>query len=847
MLRRLSLRGIRAHKMRFAMTTFAVVMGVGFVVGSFVVTDSLRQSVHQLFDDVTRGVDVSVRAETSLDSDTLAGSRGRIPDDLVEVVRAVEGVAAAEGTIGGYAQLIGPDGEPLTSMGAPFLGVSWGEEDALYPVTLDEGRKPSGRDEIAIDRGTAEGDGFAVGDRTRVLLADGTQPEVEIVGIFTFGDANNLLGARITAFDAVVAQELFGSPGEIDTVDVVAAPGVTPAELAARIDAVLPDGAEVVTNQEYRDEAVAGVQGFLDVFRSALLGFAAVAVFVSAFYINNTFSIIVSQRTRELALLRALGASRRQVMASVAVEAVAVGLLASVVGVGFGLLIAVVLQAILAAGGIELPSQALVLTARTLLAAAIVGVGVTLVASLTPARRASSIPPISGMRDGVLPAPRSRRGRLVIGLGLTAGGAALVMTGLAVADGTTQVVGTLGLGSMALFVGVAQLSPLVAVPVAGVLGRPVAPLFRVAGKLAHSNAVRNPERTARTAAALMIGLALVTMVWVVGASMKQTFAESIDDAVRADLVVSAPVGFSPAATEAIAVLPEVDAATGVRTSRFLFNGRERDLVAIDPATAGALVDIDVIDGSLTDLGPGSIVVHRDPARDLGLSVGDQVTVELASGGPQQLEVAAIHGDSTYAGNYVIDLATFAAHYPVNDLDLFAFARLADGVPADEGRAAVEATLRPFPQVTLEDRAEFRASQEAQFDNLLLMINGLLGLALLIALLGIANTLALSVMERTREIGLLRAVGMLRGQARRMVLTESAMVAVFGAALGIGIGLVLGLAAASALPPSAVATVVVPVATLATIVLVAAVCGVLAGMVPARRAARLDVLRAISTE
>jgi putative ABC transport system permease protein len=846
---RLALRNALAHKLRFLLTTMAVVSGVAFVVGSFVVTDSLRASVDQLFRDITGGVDVSVRAESNIEANGMMLVRGRIDGDLIGVVESVDGVAAAEGSIGGYAQLLDLTGEPVTTTGAPLLGVSWGSVDALRPATLDQGRAPIGAAQVAIDRGTAVEYGFSVGDRTHVLLASGDQPEVEIVGIFTFGDANNLMGARLTAFDVAVADDLLGEPGKVDSIDVVAEPGVDDETLAQRIGDVLPDGVESVTGAEVAAEAQNAVAGLLGAFQNVLLGFAGVALFVSAFFINNTFSILVGQRTRQLALLRSIGGTPAQITRSVVLEAVGVGLLASVLGVGFGLLIALALQAILSAAGFGLPPQSLSLAGRTVVAALVVGVGATVLASLAPARRASRVAPVEGMRGELRARRSSMRLRRVAGSVLVIGGGGLMLFGLFVADATTTTLAALAVGAIAVFVGVAQLGPVVAIPVASVLGRPIAPLFGTAGRLAHANAVRNPERTSKTASALMIGLALVTMVFVVGTSMKRTFSASVEKAVSADFVLSTEsfTGFSPALTEQVAGVTGVEAVTGVRLGRFEFEGSTRDLVAVDATSAGEVVDVDLRSGSFADLDEDGIFVHVDPAADLGLDVGDQVTVEFPSGGPTSLTVAGIYGDATYAGNYLIDMERFEAEFPTMPLDLFAFVRLGPNADLEAARGQLEEVVGEFPQVTLDDRAGFRAEQESQFDSLLLAINALLGLALFIALLGIANTLALSVLERTHEIGLLRAVGMARRQTRAMLLAESAMVAVLGAAIGVAVGVVFGVAVTAAMPPSIVDRTAIPFGALASIMAVALACGLIAGLLPARRAARLDVLQAVATE
>ncbi len=846
---RLSLRTLLAHKARFAMTSFAVLMGVGFVVGAFVVTDTLRRSVDELLETIT-SVDVTVRATSNLDSGSSGGpaTRGRIDGNLAEPVSRVDGVAAAVGQVAGYAQLLDEAGEPVTTSGAPFFGLSWPAEPSVNPATLDVGRPPERPGEVVIDRGTAQDYDFAVGDRTRMLVLDG-QVDVEIVGIFTYGASNSLLGARLTGMDPAWAADVLDTGGQVDSVDVVVEPGTDIPEVAARIQTVLPPGVEAVPSQQVVDESQRQVSGLLSVFQNVLLAFAGIAVFVSAFYINNTFAIVLGQRVRELSLVRALGASARQVVTSVLVEAAVIGVVAGAIGVAFGLVIAVALQGLLAAGGFDLPDRALVVSPRTLLAAFVVALPVTVLSALAPARRAARVAPVEGMQSGYRAPDGSRPVRLVMGAVVSVGAVLVVAYGLFVAEETVVTFVALAVGAAGIFLGVASLGPLIAAPVVAALGWPVARVVHPTGSLARANAMRNPFRTSRTAAALMIGLALVTTAFVVGESIKQSFSDAVSGAVTADFVITGGgfSGFSPKVADDLRALPGIDAVTGVRFDRFAIDGIEADITAVDPSAAGEVVDIGLQEGSIADLGPDTVLIHVDPARERGLEVGDTVEVTYASGGPRTVRVAGIYDDATFAGNYVMDLATFTQAYPTNALDFFVFATVASGVDPDGERRAIEDALVAYPQVEVETRDQFNRSQQAQLDQVLVAVNGLLGLALFIALLGIANTLALSVVERTREIGLLRAVGQARGQTRIMVLLEALIVAVFGALAGLLIGLGLGVAAALAMPESFITRVAVPVGSLVAVLVVSAVLGVVAGVLPARRAARMKVLEAINVE
>ncbi len=847
---RLSIRNLLAHKARFVMTSFAVVLGVSFVVGSLVVTDTVRRTFDTLFTEVYDGIDLEVRAESTFAGESGGGpgdsDREPLPASLEADLAAIDGIAAAEGGVEGFAQPIAPDGDAVSTTGAPLLGFSWGPTEQLYPVTVELGERPDEPGEIALDQGTFEEYDYVLGQEVDVLLVGGRET-FTLVGTATFGDKNSLAGARLTLFEPQEAQRVFEREGVYDVIDIVVADDADITAVEAAVASVLPDGVEVVRGAAVAQEGSEEVGEFATVFGNILLGFAAVALFVSAFYIYNTFSIILGQRIRELALLRAVGASAAQIRRTVVLEALLVGVVSSVIGVGTGMLAAQGIRGLLNAGGFGLPADALVLEAGTVVAAFVVGIGVTVASSILPARTAASVAPVSALRDGLEVRRTSPRVRLAVGGAMTGVGALLVAFGLFVAGSTAGTLAGLGLGAVLVFLGVANLSPLVAAPVGRLLGAPIARVFGQAGHLARENAVRNPYRTASTASALVIGLALVTMVSVVGTSVKETFAATIDRSVSADFVVSEPSfnGISPTLARQIDDTPEFDAVTPVRFGEFRFGESVREVVAVGPE-AGDLVDVDLLAGDGVDaLGATGVLVHEDPADDLGLAPGDPVTVEFSRTGEQTFTVVGIHGDATFAGNYVISTEAWDANF-TDTLDGVVMARTADGISPEAARTAIETAAADFPQVDIEDRQEFLASQEAQLDQVLITVNALLFLAVVIAVLGIGNTLALSVFERTRELGLLRAVGMSRRQTRRMIRWESAIVSLFGAVLGVAVGIVFGLAAAAAFPDSFLDRVVVPTGTVVFLLVLAVVAGLLAAIAPARRASRLDVLDAIAT-
>lgn len=845
---RVSLKSLLAHKIRFALTTLSVVVGVAFVVGAFVLTDTVRAEFDTLFEEINEGIDLTVRGKERFDQGPFGGSGAKVPEELQGQIRDVEGVLAAAGTVTGMPALaIDADDEAVRPVGgAPSFGVNAIDQQLLETLTPVSGHPPEADGEIAMDVDLAERGEFDVGDRVRVSTPLGVQ-EYDLVGTFRFGEDNSLSGATLIAFTTAEAQRLFNMVGRFDTIEVAVEPGVDKEAVRQRIAALLPDDIEVVDNTVVVEEQQDQVGQIFTIFGNVLLGFAGVTLFVSAFLINNTFTIVVGQRVRELALLRAVGATERQVATSVLVEALVVGLVASIIGFGLGLLTALGLNAILSSAGFGSTSSALVISVRSFVAAFVVGVLITVLSALLPAWRATTVPPVAAMREGFSFRGASNAVRSIVGGTMTVVGLALLAFALYTTPGTLLLVVGMVAGALLVFLGIAALSPLFARPVARTLGAPFAQLWREPGKLARENAARSPRRTASTAAALMIGLALVTMAVVVGTSVKTTFADTLGTAVTADWYLDAGgfSGFSPTVTDELEQLPELDAVTPGRFGAMQVDGSTKQFSAVDFATVTDLFDLDVVDGEISGDEHG-LLVHTDPAEDLGLQAGDTVPVVFNQTGVVELPVVAIYDNGSILGNWTIDLQTYDENF-TERLDFWAAARTAEGVSADEARAAIEQVIEPFPELDVRDREEFQAEQESQLDQLLLIVNVFLFLAIVIAFIGIVNTLALSVFERTRELGLLRAVGMTTRQMRRMIRLEAVIVAVFGAVLGVVIGLVFGVAVTTAMPDDFVSTIDIPFGMLVALMILAAILGVVAAIWPAFRASRLNVLQAIAFE
>jgi putative ABC transport system permease protein len=843
-----TLKGLLAHKLRLAATALAIVLGVSFVAGTYVLTDTITATFDNLFKQVTQGIDVAVRTNATFSSQGTE-VREPMPAALLDQVRAVDGVRVAEGNVTGFAQFVDKDGRPVTTGGAPTLGVSFAADTPFTAGSeIRAGGLPRGPGEVVADAKTAEEAGFQVGDRVKVLF-QGPARTFTIVGIVGFGQADNLGGATLAGFDLRTAQQVLNREGEFDEIDVAAQPGVSPEQLRDRIRSAIDPRYEAITGEEYAQSQADAINNTIGRFLgTALLAFAFIALLVGGFLIYNTFSIIVAQRTRELALLRCLGASRRQVMGSVLLESVVVAIVASLVGLGLGVLIALGLRALLSGFlGADLPATGTELHPRTVIVSLLVGLGVTVLSALLPARKATRVPPVAALQPEIVFAPTGfRKRRIVFGVLITAVGVALLLAGLFRSEGNRLL--NVASGAVVVFFGVAILSPLIARPLARWIGWPFARAFRLPGNLARQNAMRNPRRTASTAAALMIGLALVAFVSIFAASIRTSTARTLEDSVSADYILSTDT-FQPFSTEVatrLAEQPELEAVAGTRFGVWKLNGATKQLQAADPVAYGKVVRTETTSGSLDDLAGGGLAVKDTVARAEGWTVGETVPMEFPRSGVQQVPVKAIYKDNSLNGDFLLSLRDYERGY-TDQLDSQLYVKAAPGVDPATSRAAVDRVAADFPNVTVRDQAEFRAETTRQINQIVNLFYSLLGLAILIALFGIVNTLALSIFERVRELGLLRAVGATRRQLRSMIRWEAVIIAVLGAVLGLAVGVFFGWTVVRASRGIGITDFTLPTGQLVLFVLLAGLAGILAAILPGRRAAKVDMLRAITTE
>jgi putative ABC transport system permease protein len=883
---RVALKGLLGRKLRAVLTAFAIVLGVAMISGTYVLTDTIKKGFNSIFTVSYENSDAVITGKTAFgNSNTVLAPS--FPVSVLGRVRALPDVAAAEGGVSdAQTHLVGSDGKVISVGGAPNLGFSVDANQTRFnPLTLVQGKWPQKPDEVAIDAGTAQKKHYAVGNLIGVSVHGPTR-QFHISGIAELGGVASIGGATLAIFDLPTAQQLFDKVGKLDQINVAKKPGVSTAQLLTEIRSVISANAQVRSGTAQAKSDARDTTAFLSLFQEFLLAFGFVALFVGSFVIGNTLSITITQRTREFATLRTIGASRFQVLTSVIVEALVIGVLASVIGLGGGFLLAIGLDSLFVSLGIDLPKSGTVFATRTVVVSLAVGIFVTLAASLRPAIRATRVPPIAAVREGSV-LPPSRFARLGPFAALTVGAlglAGLVFGAFGHSGTTTERLAILGVGVLLLFIGVAMIAPRIVKPIAAAIGPfavwsvvalsalvyPITLVLwairrgifrsrigfpsvfpdRTANTLAGRNALRSPVRTASTAAALMIGLALVTFVAVLATGLKSNFESAVNSLFRADYALTSQNGFTPtdiASAEALRKLPQVTAAVGVRAGEGKAYGKQLAVTAVDPGMS-RVISLTWKAGSqatLEHLGASGVVVDDSYAKSHHLTVGSPIAMLTPYRRTLNLRVDGIFkpptGGSPF-GTLTMSASTFDSAYP-EPQNVYVLVNVRGGVtPAST--ALLENALKPYPDAKIQTEKQFEKSQEQGIDILLNLLYVLLGFSILISLFGIVNTLVLTVFERTRELGMLRAVGMTRVQVRRMIRHESVVTALIGAALGIPIGVFLAILIDHAIGISAFA---VPYSTLIVFVIAAVIAGIVAAIFPARRAARLNVLQALQYE
>jgi len=845
---RASWKSLLARKLRLLMSGFAIVLGVAFVAGSLIFTDTLGQAFTTIMAGSTG--DVVVRPVGAVNDENTQSAK-TLPASLVKELATVDGAARVDGFVSAVGVfVIGRDGKVIGAQGAPGLGMNFSDAPAgngVQGLSITSGRAPARAGEITLDPVTADKAGYKIGD-TVPMVSSGAQPSLTatMVGVGKFG-GGGLAGASLTTFDLRTAQQLFQGGKDVYTdISVTARDGVSQAELRDRVQSRLPAGVEALTGDKAAGQAADEINQALSFIGTFLLVFAGVSLVVGTFLIINTFSILVAQRSRELALFRALGASRRQVSRSVLFEALVIGFIGSTVGLALGFALAVGIKALFGTIGLDLSGSPLVFELHTAVACYLVGMLVTAFAAYLPGRRASRIAPIEALRDDVAMPESSIRRRALIGTAMTALGTGALGVGLFTE--ISRAVVYIGAGMLLVVLGVAFASPLLGRPVVALVGVVYRRLFGTVGRLAEQNAMRNPRRTAATASALMVGLTLVSMMAVFGQSTKASIDKTIGESFSADYVLSNAVGvpFSPAVVDQVARLHGVDAVARFRYVAGKVGDESTQIGGIEPIPFAKAMKVRMASGNVSDLSGQTLLVEQKKAQELGLAVGDTVRVSIA-GNPGSYPVVGIFEGLPGVGSVYLTSLDAVSAAGVVPADNLAYVVRSPAADAAKVRAGIDGVIADLPTVTLKDQAEFAAEQRAPIDQMLMLIYALLGLAVVIAVLGIVNTLALSVIERTREVGLLRAVGLSRRQLRTMVRLESIVISLLGAVLGVGLGLVFGVALQRSQADSGLEVLSVPFVQLFVFVVLAALVGVLAAVWPARRAARLDVLRAITTD
>lgn len=850
---KVTLRGLMAHKVRLIATAVSVLLGVAFMSGTQVLTSSVSASFDKVFADVYASIDVVVRSSNKVDT-PFGSQRTRISESVLPTVEAVSGVDTAQGQVVGQIKVLDKDGQPLvTAQGPPNFGLNWLGDSPLNGWTIVDGNAPATASDIVLDKKSASDGNYAVGDTVKVSVTSGVQT-FTLVGIAKFGKLDTWGGAQSALFTTTELQTLVGEPGTFDWISVAGDDGVSQAELAANISKVLPTGTEAITGKAFTEESQDAFQKIIGIFNTFLLVFALIALFVGSFIIYNTFSIIVAQRTRELALLRAIGAGRAQVLRSVIGEAAIVGFGASVIGVGFGILLAIGLNALMQKIGFSGPDTPIVIPPSAVISSILVGTVITLIAAVFPARRAATIPPVAAMRDVAVDRTGASRVRVLFGALLLALGAFLLWYGL---TGSSDIgLQLIGAGAFSVFIGLTVIGPVIAAPFANLLGWPLQRIRGISGRLARENAMRNPRRTSTTASALMIGIGLVGFIAVTAQSLKASTVEAIDQSVKGQYVVTTEGFGATALPQALAEqLGEVDGvatAAGLGGGFASIDGTSRIVLTGDPEALSKVISFSDVDGSFRSLGTGQIAASEQLAKDKGLEVGQTVTATFLQSGTTTLTISSIYttdfpsqGPGWFIATSEFNEVVPPAQQTFNSIYVLLDDTSSSGIAA--AQPSLQAVVDTVPGAKLQNLAEYKKSQTDQANQFLVIVYVLLALALIIAIVGVVNTLLLSVYERTHELGLLRAVGMSRRQVRSSVRLESVIISLMGTFIGLVIGLVFGWALVTALKDEGITSFDIPWTQLVVIVLIAALAGVGAALYPAWRAARLDVLDAISSQ
>jgi putative ABC transport system permease protein len=853
---RTTLRSLWSHKRRLISTCIAVLLGVAFMAGTLVLTGTINRVFDALFNDAFAGTDALVRGDVLFESEFGPSERRPLPEETVEAVRDIDQVAAAEPYAATQAvTLLDAEGDPMTTGGAPSFVSSWLSDDQLNPYLLAEGRAPEADGEAVVDQNTANNGPFELGDTLKLVTPGGTE-ELTLVGIARFGEADSAAGAIDVFTTMSQVQEFTGEAGAVDEINARAVDGLDQEDLVAAIEAAGIDDVEVLTGEAAGEELASDIGEAFSFFTIILLVFSLIALFVGWFIISNTFSILVAQRTRELALLRAIGAARRQVLTSVLLEAVIIGLFSGLLGLLAGIGLAAGALAALGAIGVDLPSAGLVIGLDTVGYSLLVGLGVTAIAALMPAVRATRVPPLAALRDVAL--DRSGTSRIRIGAGIVALLAGLVIILPAFGDDpTTDQLPIVGAGMALIVLAVLVLGPVMARPLSRLLGSPLPAIRGVTGRLSRENAMRNPRRTASTAAAIIIGVTLVGFITVFASSAQSSIRSSIDQGFTGDYIVQPTNQFADLSGAPPALAEELRSADGVDTVTAAGAAPMRiDLPdgeapspfvgAIDPESFTRVFDVEMTEGTIEDTPDDGLLLNRQVAASEDLAIGDEVTLTSASGEEATVRVHAITDDAAILQQWTITRVRLDELQP-RPTDFTLGILLDDGASPNDARPVLDEVMEPYPTMNLQDRDEFTDSVVGVISTLLNVIYGLLAISIIIALIGIANTLSLSIHERTRELGLLRAMGMTRTQVRTLVRWEAVIVALIGTSVGLLLGLGLSWTLINGLSSQGFDSFSVPVAPLAFIVVGAAILAVVASLWPAYKASKLDVLDAIATE